>query len=143
MRSREYPKFPLVGVGAVIVRDKEVLLIKRAAPPKEGYYSIPGGLVEVGERVEDAVRREVYEETGLRIEIERLIAVMDNIIKDEKGRVKYHYILVDYLAKPIGGELRVSSDASDVKWVRFDRLKGIKLTETAKKLFRELGFLKD
>ena len=143
MRSREYPKFPLVGVGAVIVRDKEVLLIKRAAPPKEGYYSIPGGLVEVGERVEDAVRREVYEETGLKIEIEKLIAVMDNIIKDEGGRVKYHYILVDYLAKPIGGELRVSSDASDVKWVRFDRLKGIKLTETAKKLFRELGFLRD
>ena len=143
MRSREYPKFPLVGVGAVIVRDKEVLLIKRAAPPKEGYYSIPGGLVEVGERVEDAVRREVYEETGLKIEIEKLIAVMDNIIKDEEGRVKYHYILVDYLAKPIGGELRVSSDASDVKWVRFDRLKGIKLTETAKKLFRELGFLRD
>ena len=143
MRSREYPKFPLVGVGAVIVRDKEVLLIKRAAPPKEGYYSIPGGLVEVGERVEDAVRREVYEETGLKIEIEKLIAVMDNIIKDEEGRVKYHYILVDYLAKPISGELRVSSDASDVKWVRFDRLKGIKLTETAKKLFRELGFLRD
>lgn len=138
---REYPEYPLIGAGAVIIKNDEVLLIKRRAPPKAGYYSIPGGLVEVGERVQEAAKREVLEETGLIVEVESLIDVIDNIVKDEDGRVKYHYVIVDYLAKPVGGDLRTSSDAAEVKWVPFNELKNIKLTESAKELFRKLGFM--
>jgi len=138
---REYPKLPLVGASAVILRDGEVLLIKRTAPPKAGFYSIPGGLVEVGEKVQEAAKREVQEETGLVIEIERLIDVIDNIVRDDEGRVKYHYVIVDYLAKPVDGELKKSSDATDVRWVRFDELKNFELTETSKKLFKKLGLM--
>ncbi|MEM2876193.1 MAG: NUDIX hydrolase, partial [Candidatus Bathyarchaeia archaeon] len=113
----------------------------RHAPPKAGYYSIPGGLVEVGEEVQEAAKREVLEETGLIIEVERLIDVIDNIVRDEDGRVKYHYVIVDYLAKPIGGELKKSSDAADVKWVRFSELNNIELTESAKRLFKKMGLI--
>lgn len=139
---REYPSLPLVGAGAVIVKDGKVLLVKRRAPPKAGYYSIPGGLVEVGESVREAAKREVFEETGLIVKVGELIDVIDNIVKDEKGRVKYHYVIIDYLAHPVGGRLKESSDAAEVKWVSFDELKDLKLTESAKKLFRKLGFMK-
>lgn len=138
---REYPLLPLVGVGAVIRRGDEVLLVKRASPPKIGYYSIPGGLVEVGEEIREAVKREIKEETGLVVELENLIGVIDNIVRDSKGRVQYHYILIDFLARVKGGELQSASDTKDVRWVHFKDLEKYKLTETAKYLFKKLGFI--
>ena len=139
---REYPTSPLVGAGAVIVEDGKVLLVKRKAPPKAGYYSIPGGLVEVGESVREAAKREVLEETGLIVEVGELIDVIDNIVRDEDGRVKYHYVIVDYLARPVGGKLKESSDAAEARWVPFDKLRDLKLTESTKRLFCKLGFMK-
>ena len=133
---REYPLLPLVGVGAVIRRGDEVLLVKRASPPKIGYYSIPGGLVEVGEEIREAVKREIKEETGLVVELESLIGVIDNIVRDSKGRVQYHYILIDFLARVKGGELQSASDTKDVRWVHFKDLEKYKLTETAKYLLK-------
>lgn len=138
---REYPKRPLVGVGVVLRRDEEVLLVKRAFPPKAGYYSIPGGLVELGEKVRDAARREISEETGLDIKLEKIVDVIDNIVRDEDGKVKFHYVLVDFLARPAGGDLKSSSDVLEAKWVPFRDLPKYNLTNTAENLFRKLGFL--
>lgn len=139
--KREYPSSPLVGVGAVIRRGNEVLLVKRAAPPKAGYYSIPGGLVEVGEELREAVKREILEETGLVIELEDLIDAIDNIVRDAEGRVQYHYILIDFLGRAVGDELHSASDAEDARWVHFDDLQKYKLTDTARYLFKKLGYI--
>jgi len=114
---REYPSQPLVGVGVLIRDGDKILIVKRAGEPSKGIWSIPGGLVELGERVRDAAVREVEEETGLSIEIDDLLGVFDSVSKDESGAVRYHYILVDFLAHPTGGELKPESDISDARWV--------------------------
>jgi len=137
----EYPKHPLVGAAAVVRKIDEILLVKRARPPKAGYYSIPGGLVKLGERIGETAKREVLEETGLMVELEKLVDVVDNIVLDEKGKIRFHYVIVNFLARPVGGELKASSDILDVKWVRFDDLQNYQLTNTAKYLLKKLGFL--
>lgn len=117
--SREYPDKPIVGVGAVIIDEKNrVLLIKRGKEPGYGRWSIPGGAVKLGEEVKEALKREVREETGLKIEVGPLIDVLNRIIKDEEGRIRFHYILLDYLCRVKSeGLLKVASDALDAKWV--------------------------
>lgn len=132
--EREYPKHPMVGIGAVIKQGNSFLLIKRGKEPGKGSWSIPGGLVELGETVTEAVKREVKEETGLEVEIDHLLDVVTNIIRDERGRVKYHYVLIDYLLYPKGGELCLSSDASDVRWVKTEELEQYGLTQALKDL---------
>ncbi len=114
--TREYPEAPLVGVGAVIVDRGRVLLVQRGHEPMKGHWSIPGGLVELGESLTDAVVREIREETGLAVESVELIELLDRIYRDGE-RIRYHYILADYLCCVTGGELRAASDAADVRWV--------------------------
>ena len=120
--SREYPERPIVGVGAVIVDGDRVLLIKRGQAPLKGEWSLPGGAVEVGETLEEGIRREVREETGLIVEPVSIVEVFDRISRDPEGRVQYHYVLVDYLCRVAGGELACASDAADARWAVRDEL---------------------
>ena len=117
MMAREYPKSPLVGVGAVIVQDGRVLLVQRGHEPLKGHWSLPGGLVRVGEPLEAAVAREVREETGLEVKPVQLIELLDRIHRDEKDHVRYHYVIADYLCQVLDGVLQAASDAAAVRWV--------------------------
>jgi 8-oxo-dGTP diphosphatase len=114
--QREFPSTPLVAVGAVIVHERKVLLVRRGTEPLLGQWSLPGGLVELGEPLADAVIREVSEETGLVVEPLSLIELLDRIHKQE-DRIRYHYVIADYLCRVVGGNLLAASDASEVRWV--------------------------
>ena len=114
---RQYPDRPFVGVGAVIVDGGNVLIVKRRYEPLAGQWSLPGGGVEVGETLEDCLAREIREETGLEIAVGPVIEVLDRITRDEDGRVRYHFVLVDYLCWVVGGELRPASDVADARFV--------------------------
>jgi ADP-ribose pyrophosphatase YjhB (NUDIX family) len=113
---REFPQAPLVGVGAVIVSERRVLLVQRGREPLKGHWSLPGGLIEVGESLQSAVVREVEEETGLVVEPLELIELLDRIHRDG-DRVRYHYVIADYLCRVTGGTLKAASDADAVRWV--------------------------
>ena len=135
---REYPEVPLVGVGAVIIKNGKILLVKRAFAPGEGKWSVPGGLVEVGEKLSEACEREAQEETGLDIEVLELINVFDMIDKDDSGKVKYHYVLVDFLAKAVGGEERLSNEVTEMMWCTREDARTMDLTRTARRAIDEL-----
>jgi 8-oxo-dGTP diphosphatase len=134
--KREYPSQPIVGVGAIIVQEGKILLAKRGSEPGKGKWSVPGGLVELGEKLGKAVVREVKEETSLDVEVIRLIDAIDNIIPDSNGKLRFHFVILDYLTKLKGGTLQSSSDVLDTHWVRIDEAEDYDLTNT----FRE--FLK-
>jgi ADP-ribose pyrophosphatase YjhB (NUDIX family) len=123
----------LLGVGALIFtragRRGPILLIERGGKPLKGYWSLPGGLVEPGEQLEEAVRREVEEETGLRIEPTRLFEIFQRIMRDSQGRVEYHYVLADYVCRVVGGKLRAGDDVSRAEWARRSELQHYRLTE--------------
>ena len=125
--SREYPDNPLVGVGAVIVQDGGVLLIRRGQPPLLGEWSLPGGLLECGETLREATVREAREETGLVVETVDLLGVYERVIRSDDGRVRYHYVLIDFLCRPVAGELKAGSDAAAVRSFRPGELDGLKL----------------
>lgn len=125
--SRAYPDRPVVGVGAVVWRGERVLLIRRAKPPRAGEWSLPGGAQELGEGVLDAARREVREETGLELTRVELLTVVDSIGRDEAGRVRWHYTLVDVWAEAAEGEARPGSDATELGWFTLDQLEGLGL----------------
>jgi 8-oxo-dGTP diphosphatase len=129
---RKYPQRPILGVGAVVVQDGRALLIKRRSEPAKGEWSIPGGAVEVGETIHDALVREVLEETGLVVEVKEPLAVLERIFRDEEGRFAYHYVLVDYRAVPKGGELRAASDAADARYFTTDELERLGLADITK-----------
>ncbi len=136
--DREYPKRPLVGVGVVTIKDGKILLVKRAFDPGAGKWSIPGGLVEVGEKLSEAGERETEEETGLKVQILELINVFDMIEKDAEGKVRYHYVLVDFLARPTGGAEKASEEVTELKWATYEAAKGMELTNTARRALSEL-----
>jgi ADP-ribose pyrophosphatase YjhB (NUDIX family) len=140
--SRLYPARPLPGVGAVVLRDDHVLLIQRGKPPRQGQWSLPGGLHEVGETAEEAVIREVREETGIEVAVVRLIDHVNIIQHDDAGRVKLHYLLLDFLCHPTGGHLQPGTDAADAKWVPLAGIPALKLwTETEKMIARGVALL--
>lgn len=114
---RNYPSRPILSVGAVVISGEAVLLVRRGQEPRRGEWSLPGGAVEVGETLVAAVQREVFEETGLLVDVGRLVEVLDRIYTDGDGRVEYHYVLIDYACQPIAGQLEAGSDALDVRWV--------------------------
>jgi ADP-ribose pyrophosphatase YjhB (NUDIX family) len=123
--KREYPDAPIAGVGAVIVRDKQVLLIRRAHEPLKGEWSLPGGAVELGETLEAAIRREVLEETGLVVEVLDTVKAFDRISRDDTGRVRYHYVLIDFLCRVTGGSLACATDALEARWATTTELDGL------------------
>jgi len=114
--EREYPQAPLVGVGAVIVLEDRVLLVRRATEPLKGRWTLPGGMLELGETLSQGVAREVREETGLEVEVVELVEILDRIHR-EGDRVRFHYVIADYLCRVTGGTLRAASDAGAVRWV--------------------------
>src|SRR5579863_1018728 len=114
--KREYPDVPLVGVGAIIIERDRVVLVKRGQAPLQGQWSIPGGMLEVGETLRQAVVREVLEETGLQIEAGELLGVFDRIVRDADERTLYHYVLIDFLCRRIAGEPQAGCDAAAARW---------------------------
>jgi 8-oxo-dGTP diphosphatase len=118
-----------VGVGALIFRGNSILLIERGREPLKGYWSLPGGLVETGEKLEAAAAREVLEETGLRVKPQKMFEIFERIMRDPSGRAQYHYVLVDYICKLVDGKLRAGDDVSDVEWVTRAKVAKRQLTE--------------
>jgi 8-oxo-dGTP diphosphatase len=127
--DRRYPARPLVGVGALIFRRDRILLAQRGKEPLKGWWSLPGGALEAGETLKDAVRREVREETGLEVEPEDVYEVFERITRDSEGRVEYHFVLVDYVCRVAGGSLQPGDDVDAVEWVRRRDLGGLQITE--------------
>ncbi|HKE22467.1 MAG TPA: NUDIX hydrolase [Bryobacteraceae bacterium] len=127
--DRRYPKHPLVGVGAVIFQDRRILMAQRGKEPLKGWWSLPGGALETGELLADAVRREVREETGLEIEPIRVFEIFERIMRDAEGTPEYHYVLIDYLCRITGGTLAAGDDVCRVEWMDRAALSALQITE--------------
>jgi 8-oxo-dGTP diphosphatase len=127
--DRRYPKRPILGVGAIIIEAGCILLVERGREPLKGYWSLPGGAVEVGEQLTEAVRRETLEETGLEIEPVSVVEIFERITRDAVGSAEYHYVLVDYLSRVTGGELKAGDDVSKAQWVERSCLGQYRITE--------------
>ena len=137
--NREFPELPLVGVGAIVIDGDRVLLVKRAHSPIQGQWSIPGGVLEVGEMVRDAAIREAREETGLIVDPGELLGVYDRILRDPEKRVQYHYVLIDFLCRATGGHLQAATDAAEVRWFKREELPALNLAEDTQDVIRK-GF---
>ena len=135
--KRDYPDRPIVGVGGVIVDHERVLVVKRATEPRRGQWSIPGGAVEIGETLREALAREVQEETGLLIEVADVLEVLDSIVRDSDGRAQYHYVLVDFTCRRVGGQLRAGTDASDARWITLNELHELEIAEATQRVIRK------
>ncbi len=144
--QRHYPYFPHIGVGVMMVRNineiPHLLLIKRKYNPDAGYWSIPGGHLDLGERVEHAAVREAYEETGFKTKVTKLAGIINKIMYDDDGKIEYHYVLINYFVEQIEGDPtqppKAADDALDAKFVPFDELKNYKLTESLVELLKRL-----
>jgi len=137
LMKREYPESPLVGVGAVIVAEGRALLIRRGQAPLLGQWSLPGGVLECGEALRDAAVREALEETGLVVEVGDMLGVYERVIRADDGRVRYHYVLIDFLCRAVGGDLKAGSDAAEVGWFRREELPSLKLAYDADDVVRK------
>jgi 8-oxo-dGTP diphosphatase len=123
--SRSYPDLPRVAVGAVVLKDNRVLLVRRAKPPAQGLWAIPGGSVELGETLQQATEREILEETGITIQAKKPVYTFDLIEKDENNRIRFHYVIVDLMADYISGKPLPGDDADEVRWVSSEELKNL------------------
>ena len=135
--KRDYPDRPIVGVGAVIVCQGRALLVRRNTEPLKGEWSVPGGALELSEKLRNAVEREALEETGLRVEAKEVLEVFDSIFTDTDGRTQYHYVLIDYLCSVVAGEAQAGSDVSAVRWVTEEELAGLALRESIERVVRK------
>jgi len=138
--KREYPDRPIVGVGAVIIDQERVLLVKRGSPPLQGEWSLPGGVVELGETLRAAAEREAHEETGLIVKAGEVLEVLDRIVPGKYGAPQYHYVLIDFLCIVKGGTLHAGSDADDVSWAGESEFAKFKLETPAIAVIKK-GFL--
>ncbi|MHA2008060.1 MAG: NUDIX hydrolase [Promethearchaeota archaeon] len=140
--TRKYPIRPHVGVGILLVRDNTLLLIKRKYDPDAGYWSIPGGHLDLGEKVEIAAEREALEETGFKVKVSKLAGIIDKIMFDDSGKIEYHYVLLNYFVNQIEGDFNqppeAKDDALEAKFVPFDQLKDYQLTESLIELLKQL-----
>ena len=127
--GREYPSVPRVGVGAVVLDGGRVLLVRRGKPPLMGKWSLPGGMVELGETTREAIRREVAEECGLEIRVGELAGILDRVVRDGEGRIRYHWVLVDYVAYLESGTLCAASDADEAQWVDVHEVERLDTTD--------------
>jgi ADP-ribose pyrophosphatase YjhB (NUDIX family) len=139
--QREFPELPLVGVGAIIIEASRVVLVKRLHPPMRAEWSIPGGVLEVGELVREAAIREALEETGLTVEPGELLGVYDRVLRNPEQRVQYHYVLIDFLCRRVAGDLAAASDAAEVGWFTKEELPALNLAEDTLDVIRK-GFAK-
>jgi 8-oxo-dGTP diphosphatase len=140
--SREYPDYPRVGVGAIVLHEGRVLLVKRGHAPGLGLWSVPGGLVDLGESTVDAARREVEEECGLKVRLAGLVGVLDRVTRNAEGRVRYHWVLIDYLAVPESSDaITAGSDAAEVRWVAIDEVERLPITEGLVDMIRRAAAL--
>ena len=140
--TRRYPVRPHVGVGILLIRNRMLLLVKRKYNPDAGYWSIPGGHVELGEKIKRAAEREGFEETGFKVKVVKLAGIIDKIMYDTEGKIIYHYILINYFVEQIDEKMNQppipDSDALEAKFVEFNELKDYKLTESLIELLKEL-----
>jgi 8-oxo-dGTP diphosphatase len=127
--SREYPDYPRVGVGAVILHEDKVLLVRRGQSPSFGKWSLPGGLVELGETTTEAIAREILEECGIKIRVVDVAGVITRVVKDDADRVRYHYVLVDYLAYPDSLDVVAGSDAEEARWFAIEGVANLDTTQ--------------
>jgi len=139
--KREYPDSPLVGVGAIIIQDGRVLLVKRGHAPLAGEWSIPGGVLELGETARAAAVREALEKTCLTVEPTELLGVYDRVLEDGAGRTLYHFVLIDFLCRPLAGKAQAAGDADEVRWFTFEEAGALGLAEDTAEVVR-LGFQK-
>lgn len=131
--GREYPTQPVVAVGGVVVRDGCVLLVERGQAPAQGRWTLPGGVLELGEALRDGVRRELREECAIEVEVGELLGVFDRVLRDDAGRVLYHYVILDYAARWLSGEPRAGSDAARLRWVPLDEVDDPVLADLARR----------
>jgi ADP-ribose pyrophosphatase YjhB (NUDIX family) len=127
--SREYPPLPVVAVGGIVTKAGKVLLVRRKREPSRGLWSLPGGAVKLGERLEEAVTREVKEECSIEVKVGGVVEVLDRIFADHRGRIRYHYVIIDFLASWRRGRLKAASDISEAAWVDPGAVRNLRLTE--------------
>ncbi len=140
--NRRYPDRPLIGVGGIVFRDDHVLLVKRAREPSKNKWSIPGGLVKIGETLEMAIKREIYEETKVKVQVVDIVAILDRIIRDAQNKIEFHYVLIDFLCKPLSVNEPVRGDDSkDSRYVKLSDLHKFSLTRGTKDVIMQ-AFLK-
>lgn len=135
--KREYPAAPVVAVGAAVCRGGQVLVVKRGQQPARGRWVIPGGRVELGESPEEAVHREIREECGIEIRLGPVAAVVNRLERDDQNRIRYHFVIIDYLAECVAGDLRSGSDAADARWVDPEELPDLGVTSLSADLLRQ------
>ena len=140
--NRLYPSSPVSGVGAVVYKAEKILLVKRAKDPNKGQWSIPGGVIELGETIYEAAAREVLEECSVKIKIERVMDAAENIARDNKGRIRFHYVITDVLARYASGELEARSDAAECGWFAPEEIAGMDITPTLRAMLERQGILK-
>jgi len=140
--NRLYPQSPIACVAAVVFKEGKILLVKRSNEPNKGKWSIPGGGIELGETIYEAARREVLEECSIEIEIEKVLDTADNIIRDEDGRIRYHYAIIDLLARYVGGEIKAQSDAEECGWFTLEKLAGLDMSLTLRAMLERQGIIK-
>lgn len=139
--NRLYPESPRVGVGVVVIRDGSMLMVKRAREPDKGKWSIPAGLIELGETIYEAAGREVLKECSVEIEIIRVLDAVDNIVRDENGRIKYHYAIIDLMGRYICGEAVAQSDAEECRWVPLEEIERLDITPLLPDMLRRQGMI--
>ena len=135
--DRQYPERPVIAIGGVVISDGRVLLIRRGQPPLEGRWSIPGGILEIGETIADAIARELFEETGVRARALALVEVYEKVLRDAGDRAQYHFVILDYLCEWQEGSARAGSDVTEAVWVREEELKQFQLTGAAARVVRK------
>lgn len=135
--KRDYPERPLIGVGAVIVSQGRVVVVRRGHEPLKGEWSIPGGVLEIGETLRAGAAREALEETGLVVEAGEVLEVLDRIVRDKEGRIQFHYVLIDFLCRVTGGELRAGEDADEARWLNAEELDEFPIADSAAEVLRK------
>lgn len=137
---RKYPNHPIAAVGVLIQDKDKVLLIKRGTEPGEGLWSIPGGMIELGETAREAGKREVEEEVGLKVTLDRVIDVFDRIFLDKNGLIESHYVIMDFLGHPVGGVVKTTKEAKSYKWIKIDEADSFPTSEDIKRMIRNLNY---
>lgn len=141
MPKREYPDQPVVGVGAVVIKNGRVLLVQRGIPPNKGIWAIPGGSLKLGETLQEGAEREILEETGIRIKAGEPFYSFDFFERDDDGRVRYHYVIVDMMGEYLSGEVKANDDALQAEWISPDELKDMPVSPNTLKILRSIRFI--